>query len=207
MSVRTQLPRAAEVGAACGRETMGAWNVPDLSAVIADPGGPPTGSGGRWRLVTDGVMGGVSTGSLEAATVAGRPALRMRGFVSLRNNGGFVQMILDFSADGGPVDASAWSGIALDVFGNGEAYGAHLRTDALSRPWQSYRQSFTADAAWRTVQLPFEGFVPHRTAVPLDTRRLLRVGLAAIGREFTADLALGGLRFIDQRLSSKESQA
>src|SRR6476661_7117755 len=46
--------------------------------------------------------------------------------------------------DGGVVDASAWSGIELDVFGNGEEYGVHLRTDALTRPWQSYRQIFTA---------------------------------------------------------------
>jgi hypothetical protein len=97
--------------------------------------------GSAWRLVTDEVMGGVSNGMMMRDTRAGRPAIRMRGEVSLENNGGFVQIVLDLSPDGGSVDASAWSGIVLDLFGDGEEYSVHLRTDALTRPWQSYRQS------------------------------------------------------------------
>jgi len=151
--------------------------------------------GTRWQLVTDRVMGGVSDGTLVRETVSGRPALRMRGDVSLENNGGFVQMALDLAPDGGMVDASSWTGIELDVIGNDEDYGVHLRTDAVERPWQSYRQSFRAGAAWRTVQLAFADFVPHRIEVPLDVRRLRRIGLVAIGRAFTADLAVGGVRF------------
>jgi hypothetical protein len=151
--------------------------------------------GTRWQLVTDRVMGGVSDGTLVRETVSGRPALRMRGDVSLENNGGFVQMALDLAPDGGVVDASSWTGIELDVIGNDEDYGVHLRTDAVERPWQSYRQSFRAGAAWRTVQLAFADFVPHRIEVPLDVRRLRRIGLIAIGRAFTADLAVGGVRF------------
>jgi hypothetical protein len=152
--------------------------------------------GTRWRLVTDQVMGGVSEGTLVNEVVAGRRALRMRGDVSLENNGGFVQMALDLEPNGGLVDASAWQGIELDVIGNDEEYGVHLRTDAVERPWQSYRQSFRAGASWRTVQLAFADFVPHRIDVPLDVRRLRRIGLVAIGREFTADLAVGGVRFV-----------
>jgi Complex I intermediate-associated protein 30 (CIA30) len=151
--------------------------------------------GTRWQLVTDRVMGGVSDGTLVRESVSGRPALRMRGDVSLENNGGFVQMALDLAPDGGVVDASSWTGIELDVIGNDEDYGVHLRTDAVERPWQSYRQSFRAGAAWRSVQLAFADFVPHRIEVPLDVRRLRRIGLIAIGRAFTADLAVGGVRF------------
>lgn len=151
--------------------------------------------GTRWQLVTDRVMGGVSDGTLVRETVSGRPALRMRGDVSLENNGGFVQMALDLAPDGDLVDASAWTGIELDVIGNDEDYGVHLRTDAVERPWQSYRQSFRAGASWRTVQLAFADFVPHRVEVPLDVRRLRRIGLVAIGRAFAADLAVGGVRF------------
>jgi Complex I intermediate-associated protein 30 (CIA30) len=119
----------------------------------------------------------------------------MRGDVSLENNGGFVQMALDLAPDGGVVDAGAWAGIELDVIGNDENYGLHLRTDAVERPWQSYRQSFRAGASWRTVQLAFADFVPHRIEVPLDIHRLRRIGLVAIGRAFAADLAVGGVRF------------
>jgi hypothetical protein len=152
--------------------------------------------GTRWQLATDQVMGGVSRGTLGREVIYGRPALRMRGDVSLENNGGFVQMALDLEPNGGLVDASAWQGIELDVIGNDEEYGVHLRTDAVERPWQSYRQSFRAGASWRTVQLAFADFVPHRIDVPLDVRRLRRIGLVAIGREFTADLAVGGVRFV-----------
>ncbi len=95
--------------------------------------------GSHWRLLTDQVMGGVSNAAMVRDTVAGRVAIRLCGEVSLENNGGFVQIALDLSPDGGVVDAGAWSGIELDVFGNGQAYGIHLRTDALTRPWQSYR--------------------------------------------------------------------
>ena len=172
--------------------------MPDASAVIDDLSREPplARTGSRWRLLTDQVMGGVSAGTLVRDVVAGRAALRMRGDVSLANNGGFVQMALDLTPDGGAVDASGWSGVELDVFGDGQGYNVHLRTDALTRPWQSYRQTFTAPAEWRTVRLPFDAFVSHRTDVALDTRRLRRLGVVAIGRAVSVDLALGGLRFM-----------
>lgn len=152
--------------------------------------------GTRWRLVTDRVMGGVSDGTLVREIVAGRPALRMRGAVRLENNGGFVQLALDLASDGGVVDARAWRGLELDVIGNDEAYGVHLRTDTVERPWQAYRAGFRAPAAWRTVQLAFADFVPHRTEAPLDIRRLRRIGVVAIGRAFAADVAVGGMRWL-----------
>lgn len=157
---------------------------------------PRSALGTRWELYTDQVMGGVSTGQMTVETVAGRPALRMRGDVSLANNGGFIQISLDLAADGGAVDAGAWGGLELDVLGDGETYGLHLRTLDVVRPWQSYRQTFVAAPAWRCVRLPFEGFVPHRIDVPLDPRRLRRIGLAAIGRAFHADLAMAGVRLV-----------
>lgn len=148
-----------------------------------------------WELFTDRVMGGLSQGILIRDTVAGRPATRMRGVVSLENNGGFVQMGLDLVASPGTFDASVYLGVELDVIGNDQDYNVHLRTDALSRPWESYRQSFRADGQWRTIQLRFEKFLPHRTDIPLDTHSLRRIGIAAIGRAFTVDLAVGGVRF------------
>lgn len=168
------------------------------SAIIDDLSREPpmAAIGSNWRIITDQVMGGVSEATMVRDVIAGRAAILMRGAVSLQNNGGFVQVALDLSPDGRGVDASAWCGIELDVFGHGEAYGVHLRTDALAKPWQSYRQIFTAHAEWRTVQLPFDHFVPHRTDILLDIHRLRRIGVVAIGRAFSADLAIGGLRFM-----------
>jgi hypothetical protein len=148
-----------------------------------------------WELIVDGVMGGRSTGTLRREPVAGRPAVHLQGEVSLENNGGFVQMALDLRSDGGVVDAGAWHGLALDVRGNDEIYNLHLRTADVVRPWQSYRRSFRATPVWTTVHLAFTEFTPHRLDAPLDVRRLRRVGVVAIGRAFTADVAVAGLRF------------
>ena len=52
--------------------------VDDLSR---DP--PLSAIGTRWQLFTDWVMGGVSNGTMVREMVAGRPAIRMRGDVSL----------------------------------------------------------------------------------------------------------------------------
>jgi hypothetical protein len=156
---------------------------------------PEASIGTSWQLFTDQVMGGVSTGTMSRELVGGRLAIRMLGDVRLENNGGFVQLALDLSPDAGVVDASAWSGIELDLYGDDQEYGMHLRTSDLTRPWQSYRQSFRVLPEWQTIRLPFAGFSPYRTEIPLDLRRLRRLDLAAIGRAFSADLAIGGLRF------------
>jgi hypothetical protein len=142
-----------------------------------------------WRLVTDGVMGGVSSGELRADKVDGRDCLRISGEVRLENNGGFVQAALNL-ADGGPFDASAYQGLELDVHGNGEQYNLHLRTDDIWLPWQSYRASFSTGPQWRTVRLPFADFTAYRTDTRLNLTRLERIGIVAIGRAFQADLCV-----------------
>jgi hypothetical protein len=158
-----------------------------------DPPIAVTGTG--WALVSDRVMGGQSDGAMTREQVEGRDAIRMRGGVSLENNGGFLQVALDLGEAGGVVDATAWDGIQLDVCGNGESYNLHLRTSDLARPWQSYRQSFVAPASWTTVQLPFSRFTAHRTDLALNLRRLRRLGIVAIGHEFQADIAIADIRF------------
>ncbi len=145
-----------------------------------------------WRAFSDRVMGGVSLAAVEATVLDGRPCVRLTGDVSLENNGGFVQMALDLSRQG-CLDGSPYAGVWLVIRGNGEQYNVHLRTPDTERPWQSYRASFTADGIWRRVELPFTQFQPHRLSIPLDTARLSRLGLVAIGRAFRADLAVAEL--------------
>lgn len=151
--------------------------------------------GTKWQLFTDTVMGGVSRATMAREKVEGRAAIRLRGKVSLENNGGFVQISLDLRPDGGSIDASGWAGIEVDVLGNGEEYGVNLRTTDLILPWQSYRQTFRATSQWETVRLPFKNFVPNRTDAPLNVRRLRRLGIIGIGREFYAEISVGGVRF------------
>jgi hypothetical protein len=166
--------------------------------VIDDFGRPPPAStlGPAWELVTDGVMGGVSRGMLRFETISGRRCLRLTGEVSLANNGGFVQAALDLAPAGGCLDARRFTALELDVCGPPNAYGVHLRTTDHNRPWQSCRAGFATAADWRTVRLLLDDFAPHRTDRPFDPARLRRLGLVAIGRAFTADLAVAGLRLV-----------
>lgn len=181
----------------CATSTEAMSTAPSTAPVIDDLSRlhPEAANGSRWALFTDGVMGGVSRGVMTREPVAGRSALRMRGDVSLDNNGGFVQIALDLDAGARPFDASGFVGIELEVCGPAESYGLHLRTPDLTRPWQSYRQSFQTSPQWSRVRLPFSGFEAYRTDAPLDLRRLRRLGLVAIGRAFQADLAVASIRF------------
>lgn len=149
--------------------------------------------GTTWRAVTDSVMGGVSQATITSENLDGYTYLRLSGEVQLDNNGGFVQAILDFDSTGALFDASKFAGLRMTVRGNGEVYGLHLRTADTIRSWQSYRTQFTARGDWQTIDLPFDGFTPHRLDLPLDVRRMRRLGLVAIGRAFYADLSVSNI--------------
>ena len=175
------------------------WS-PSLAAttdVIDDLTQPPprASNGAEWELIADRVMGGVSNGTMRREIVRDREAIHMQGDVSLENNGGFLQIALDLAPDGSSIDAGRWAGIEIDVIGNDESYNLHLRTADVTRPWQSYRQSFIARPEWQTLRLPFADFEAHRIDAPLDLSTLRRIGIVAIGRAFHADIAIGGVRF------------
>ncbi|UCH75029.1 MAG: CIA30 family protein [Rhodospirillales bacterium] len=151
--------------------------------------------GTRWRGVSDRVMGGLSQAVLGRVVIDGGPALHLTGEVRLENNGGFLQAALDLTRTGETLDASGYTGVRLVVRGNDEQYSVHLRTPETVRPWQSYRAHFAAGEDWKTIDLPFAAFQPHRLSAPLDPGRLRRIGLVAIGRAFTADLAVARIGF------------
>jgi hypothetical protein len=146
--------------------------------------------GTGWRVFTDQVMGGVSTGASAVETVGGRRALRLVGEVSLENNGGFVQVALPLSADGGPLDAQPYTGVRLSVRGNGETYHIHIRTTATVLPWQYYQAEFTAGPAWTSVELPFARFTAEALGARLDPSKLTRIAVVASKKPFRADVAV-----------------
>jgi hypothetical protein len=152
-------------------------------------------NGARWRLLSDRVMGGVSDGTMTHGPVDGRTAWRLQGEVSLRNNGGFLQLALDFDADGRPVDASSYAGLALTLLGDGGRLGVHLRSADLSRPWQSYRAALDCARSWNHYRVAFSDFRAYRTEQPLNLQRLRRIGLIAIGTPGPVDFAVAHLAF------------
>jgi hypothetical protein len=150
--------------------------------------------GTQWRLITDGVMGGVSSGKLRLDQREGRDCLHLQGEVSLENNGGFIQAALEL-AQSGTLDAAGYDGVELDVFGNGEAYNVHLKTSGVWLPWQHYRASFMAEPGWHSVRVPFSAFEGYRIGAAFDPAKLERIGIVAYGRAFTADLCIGRVAF------------
>lgn len=147
-----------------------------------------------WRAVSDTVMGGVSRAELTPAQLEGKDCLHLTGVVSLENNGGFIQASIDLSASG-ILDASAYRGVSLEVYGNNENYNLHLRTTDTTLVWQSYRASFFAPSCWQNISLSFEQFAPHRLNSPLDVSQLKRLGIVAIGRAMSANLYFRSIEF------------
>lgn len=103
-----------------------------------------------WRIVNDGVMGGVSDGQWypEAEYAV------FEGDISLDNNGGFSSVRVAFR----PVNMANYDGIALRVRGDGQTYAFGLR-DANTR--LDYRYKFEAeplgaDDEWQTIYIPFD---------------------------------------------------
>lgn len=148
----------------------------------------------EWRLISDQVMGGVSSGKLVLDNYKGRDCLRMQGDISTENNGGFLQMSLSLS-DLQDFDASSFTGIVIEVAGNDEDYNIHLRTSDLWFPWQSFRAGFRVSREWQTIHIPFDDLAAYKTSEKFRKNKLKRIGLVGIGRNFLADLCLASLRF------------
>jgi hypothetical protein len=151
--------------------------------------------GPQWRMFTDQVMGGVSKADWDYDSIDGRRCVRLRGDVSLANNGGFVQIALPLTKEGRSFDASLFKGVRLWAYGNGESYHIHLRSTDNRRPWQYYGAEFVANSTWRMIELPFSDFKPESLRAKLNSDKLVRVAIVAIGKEFEADIAVARLEF------------
>jgi hypothetical protein len=147
-----------------------------------------------WQLISDQVMGGRSSGRLTIQTSQPHPCLHLQGTVTTENNGGFLQIAHNLS-ESERFNISSASGIRLLVRGNNETYNLHLRSSDMWLPWQSFRSSFFAGDEWQQVTLPFDGFSAYRTNKKMNTSKLKRIGIVAIGRDFEADICVAKVEF------------
>jgi monofunctional biosynthetic peptidoglycan transglycosylase len=128
----------------------------------------------NWRIVNDGVMGGIS----ESEMIATDSSIAIfQGNVSLENNGGFASVRMmspDFNLDG-------YEGIELHVRGDGKKYQLRIRVDSRF-DGISYRHIFeTNEGQWMIIRLPFRDFVPtFRGRIldedPLSPNRIQQLG-------------------------------
>jgi hypothetical protein len=160
------------------------------------------GDRGSWRVINDGVMGGLSQSEFLSD---GDSAGVFRGGVSLENNGGFASV----RTVPGDYGLGEFDGISLRVIGDGKLYSFRLRTDDRfdGVAWQSIFE--TRADTWVTVNLPFSEFeatwrgrrVPDAPA--LEPGRIRQLGF------LIADKQAGTFRLEVGRIAgySEEAQA
>ena len=137
--------------------------------------------GGRWKFITDQVMGGVSTGNLEFRNEANKKFARMTGMVSLENKGGFIQFRRKVI---GQFDKNL-SGLLVSLRGDGEVYYIHLRTSGTFLPWQYYQASFKSEKKWKTVKIPFSEFRKSGWILSdnINPKNINSIGIVAFGKK------------------------
>ena len=175
-----------EVGAT--GDADGVKAAPDTLVIDDFASAPDATIGGRWSYTSDRVMGGVSNGGGAYEMVDERVAIRLYGDVSTAQNGGFIQVSLRI--DGRRIDAEQYSGIEVDVLGNGEDYNIHVTTTRSFPPWRFYKHTFATTDTWTRIRLPWSDFTSESFRQPLDPSTINRLNVTAYARDFEADLAV-----------------
>lgn len=140
----------------------------------------------RWSFLSDRVMGGVSSGTVAFEAVDGQMALRLKGDVSTKNNGGFIQARLMLSE----ALPEASEGLELRVRGNGQGYYIHIRTGGTVLPWNFYQAPFEAGGDWSVVRIPFSAFKAQGMLLrkSLNAGAVKSIAVVAYGRDYAADV-------------------
>lgn len=106
-----------------------------------------------WQVVLDGVMGGLSTGTITQKT----DSMLFTGETSLKNNGGFSSIRCDVQ----PGTFAGADSIRLRVKGDGRTWILGSGKGR-SRGSDSYWTRFdTKDGEWQTVTIPIDGMERH----------------------------------------------
>lgn len=104
----------------------------------------------QWRIVNDGVMGGLSSSSVSVKD----DKIIFTGNVSLENNGGFASLrspVKNYNFEN-------FSGIEIKIKGDGKRYSISTKETSYFTGY-FYTTSFeTKNDEWATVKLPFDKF-------------------------------------------------
>ena len=147
----------------------------------------------RWVYIADTVMGGVSEGSASLIHTPKGKAIKLSGKVSTQNNGGFIQVRANM-----PIGiASEFTGIQLQVKGNGDEYFVHIRNSSSKLPWHYYSQSFITKNEWQLIKLPFSDFLRSSSFIRKNMRieSIKSIGLVAYGKDYDADVSILNMSF------------
>ncbi len=141
----------------------------------------------KWEFFSDKVMGGVSEGSLAVINENNLNFLRLKGQVSTKNNGGFIQFRSKVD-----IESNNLKNIKFKIRGQPSEYFVHIRTDFLFLPWQYYAGVFNANDQWTEVIIPFQDFKKSNFYQPsnFSSSEIISIGFVAYGKNFNAQLDL-----------------
>jgi monofunctional biosynthetic peptidoglycan transglycosylase len=106
----------------------------------------------KWRVVNDGVMGGISQSNIYLNEVSN---IIFAGNVSLENNGGFASIRMGY--DGSQLKET--TKFLLRVKGDGNIYKFRLN---MSGSYANYSADFkTVKDQWMDIEIPIESFKPY----------------------------------------------
>lgn len=105
-----------------------------------------------WRVVDDGVMGGLSQGSFS---IDKQGHGVFSGEVSLENNGGFSSIRHRFKTK----NIEGYSKVNIRLKGDGKKYQFRLKSDRYDA--HSYVIQFQTSGAWETITLSLDDMVPQ----------------------------------------------
>jgi hypothetical protein len=105
----------------------------------------------NWMIVDDGVMGGLSQGSIvlndEGHAV-------FSGFVTTDNNGGFSSVRYNFETK----NVSEYTHLVIRIKGDGKNYQFRIKQNSYDRA--SYINTFETQGEWETIKIPLKDFYP-----------------------------------------------
>lgn len=116
-------------------------------------------SSNKWFVVDDGVMGGLSEGSL---TLNNNENLEFKGYVTTENNGGFSSVRYAFDKK----DVSNYKYVVIRLKGDGKSYQFRVKKDKRQR--YTYINSFDTSGDWEVVKLKMSDFYPGFRGYQLD---------------------------------------
>ena len=149
-----------------------------------------------WQYISDRTMGGISDGQATLEQDEEMFFARLKGNVSTKNNGGFIQLRSTFSFASFQKEEKKIKGIRLNVRGNGEIYYVFIRTTETKSYRDYYSASFIASSNWKMIDLPFNKFKYRLSKISnLEGKNISSIGIVAYGRDFVSDVSISKVIF------------
>lgn len=147
----------------------------------------------NWEFISDQVMGGVSFGDYILITEGNIEFIRLTGFVSIENNGGFIQVRKKITN----VIDKKFTGIRFTCRGNNTDYFIHIRTSFTLLPWQYYQGKFFANNNWQDIKLDLSEFSGSGALLPknIKPKHIKSIAIVAFGKKHRVNLDVSNIAF------------